>query len=77
MVEKRIRQVVAEVFGVDPSSLHDESGPDTLATWDSASHINLILAVEAEFGVTLSPEEAMDMLSVGLIRTILSEKGVA
>jgi len=54
----------------------DETSPDTVPTWESVSHINLVLALEAEFGISLTPEEAMDMLSVGLVKTILAERGI-
>jgi acyl carrier protein len=36
----------------------------------------LILALEAEFNITLSPDEAAEMLSVGLIRKVLRDKRV-
>jgi len=75
-VTQRIHRVVAHVFGVPLNSISDDSNPDTIPMWDSLSHINLILALEAEFGVSLTPEDTMDMVSVRLIRIILSERGV-
>lgn len=71
----RLTALVAEVFGVPEAVLDDASGPDSLPEWTSLAHLNLVLALEAEYGVTLTPEDAMDMLSVGLIRTILRERG--
>jgi acyl carrier protein len=71
----RIYQLVSDVFGVPVGAITTDSSSDTIETWDSLSHINLILAIESEFGISLSPEEAMDMLTVGLIQTILSERG--
>ena len=75
-IEERISQVVAEVFGVPRGQVSDHSSPDLIPSWDSLSHINLILSLEAEFDVSLSPEDAMEMLSVRLIRMILAERGV-
>ena len=71
---ERIAKVVAKVFGVTPESVNDDCGADTIERWDSVTHINLVLAIESEFGLSLSPEEAMDMLSVKLIGLILEEK---
>ncbi len=73
---QRIHRVVAQVFGVPLESVRDESSPDTIPAWDSLTHINLILALEAEFGVSLTPEDTMEMISVRLIRLILLERGV-
>lgn len=72
----QIYQIVSDVFGVPLQTITSDSSSDTIETWDSMSHINLILAIESEFKVSLSPDEAMDMLTVGLIETILSEHGV-
>lgn len=75
-VPERIRGVVADVFGVEIGSLSDKSSPDTITEWDSLGHINLVLALESEFDVSLSPEDALDMLSLALIARVLTDKGV-
>jgi acyl carrier protein len=71
----RVYRVVSDVFGVPLESVNDDSSADTIETWDSLTHINLVLSLENEFGVALSPEDAMEMLSVKLIRMILEERG--
>lgn len=73
-LRNRVYQVVSDVMDVPVDSITNNSSPDTIAAWDSATHINLILALEAEFGVPLSDEDALDMLSVRLIETILAER---
>ncbi len=74
--EDRLYRIVSEVFGVPIEEVNDDGSPDTIETWDSLSHLNLVLSLEEEFGVSLSPEDVMEMLSVQLIRTILAERGV-
>jgi acyl carrier protein len=74
---ERLQQVVATVMNVSPSEVDDDTSPDTLPAWDSLSHIDLIVAVESEFNVSLSAEDSMEMLSVRLIRLILDEHGVS
>ncbi len=73
----RIHRIVSDVLGIPIDSIDDDSSPDNIETWDSMSHLNLILALEAEFAVSLSPEDAMDLLSVSLIKTVLMDRGVA
>ena len=73
---ERLYQIVAHVFGVPVKDIAEEDGPDTIESWDSLAHINLVLALEAEFGVALAPEDAAEMLSVGAIRQVLGAKGV-
>lgn len=69
----RLLQTVAGVLGVDPETLSDESSPETIASWDSLNHLNLILALESEYGITLSPDDALELHSIGRIRAFLGE----
>lgn len=72
----RVAHVVSKVFAIPVDEVTNDTSPDNVKLWDSLQHLNLVLALEAEFGLSLSPEEAMEMLSVGLIRMTLSERGV-
>lgn len=64
------------VLGIAEAQISDETSPDTVATWDSVTHLNLVMAIEEAFGVAFTPEETMDMISVRLIRLLLEEKGI-
>jgi acyl carrier protein len=75
-VADRIRGVVADVFGVPSASLTDASSPDTIDGWDSLGHVNLVLALESEFAVSISPEDAIAMVSIGRIQQVLTEKQI-
>lgn len=54
--------------------LNEESSPDNVESWDSLKHLNLILAIEQDFGITLSDEEIIEMMNVQLILEILKNK---
>ena len=69
----RLKQVISDILEVDVNTINDNSSPDNIQHWDSLTHIKLVMAVEAEFNVKLTPED-MNMLSVKLIRMILEEK---
>ncbi len=72
----QLARVIAAVFGIPADTVTEESRPETIPQWDSMSHINLVLALEDEFGVSFSAEDMVEMLSVRLIRLILAERGV-
>lgn len=74
--EDKLFCIVSDVLGVPIESINNDSSPDTIGSWDSLSHINLMISLEAEFAVTLSPQDMMEMLSVRLIRSILVKQGV-
>ena len=69
----KLKEVISNVLGVSIDAINDNSSPDSIDKWDSLSHLNLVMAIEAEFDVELTPEDSMDMLSVKLIRMILSD----
>ena len=66
-VDRRVVQVVSRVMGVPVDAIDAESSPDTIKRWDSLRHMNLVLALEEEFGVSFNDEELVELLTVGLI----------
>lgn len=75
--DERILAVIADMLQVPAGELTDEKGPDDVEGWDSLAMINLALALEAEFDVQLSPEEVTEMGSIGQIKALLAQSGVA
>jgi acyl carrier protein len=70
----KLKQVVSDILEVDIDDINENSSSDNIEKWDSLSHIKLVMAIEAEFNVKLTPDDMMDMLSVKLIKMILAEK---
>jgi acyl carrier protein len=66
--DERLRAVFSSVFGIDPSSISDSDSSQTIAEWDSLSHLNLIFAIESEFDVRFEAEEIPTLMSVGAVR---------
>jgi acyl carrier protein len=73
MIE-RIRRIAADVFEVAVDRIGPASSPDTIETWDSLHHLNLVLALEQEFGVQFTPEEIEQLLSVELVAALVKER---
>jgi acyl carrier protein len=72
--EGRLRTVLEAVFGPDGLRLSDDDGPGATPEWDSLAHLNLILAIEAEFGVAFATAEIPELRSLRKIRARL-ERG--
>mgnify|MGYP001432809409 CR=1 FL=1 len=77
IVSERLRRVVATVFGAPVEEINAATSPDNLGRWDSLHHLNLIIALEEEFGVSICPEDSDELLTVGIIQLFLEEKGAA
>lgn len=72
--EKRIKAVMAAVLGVDASSIDDDASMDTISKWDSLRQMNMVLALEEEFGVSFPDEDAANATSFKLLALVLQEQ---
>jgi acyl carrier protein len=71
---ENVRRIVSDVFEIPEESVKPDSSPDNVETWDSIHHLNMVLALEQEFGVQFTPEEIEQLLSVELIVALVEEK---
>ena len=70
----RIKNVISSVFEILESDINDDSSPDTIESWDSLKHMNLIVALEEEFKVELTDDEILDMMNYKSIESIITGK---
>ena len=71
--EERLRSVLESVFGADGLRLSDDDGPGTNPVWDSVAHLNLIMTIEAEFGISFATAEIPELRSLRKIRARLEK----
>jgi acyl carrier protein len=72
--ELSLKQVLAEIFELDPSTIDGATSIDNVELWDSLQHISMIVSVEQEFGVRFSEEEMAELLSYERLRSALASK---
>lgn len=68
-----IYSIVSEFTKVNISDVNDELSTDNCEAWDSLAIINIALAIESEFGISLSAEQIANLTSIKKILTILEE----
>jgi acyl carrier protein len=73
--ETKLKNMMAKVFGVPVEAITDDASPDSVEKWDSLRHMNLVLALEEEFGIELTDDQVVEILSYPLIKIILGEHG--
>lgn len=71
-LDERVREMAAEMFDADPASITAASTPDDVEGWDSLAMLNLLVALEDEFGITLPPDEFGEAKTVGEIVAIVA-----
>ena len=71
--QEKLKNVVATVLNVDVSRIDANANSDTIESWDSLRHMNLVLALEDEFGVSLPDEDAANATSYALLVLVLQD----
>ena len=64
-MKERIKEVLKRVFELD--EVKDDISQKTCIKWDSLNHLNLVVELEDEFGVSFEPEDIAEMKSLEAI----------
>ncbi|HWL93491.1 MAG TPA: acyl carrier protein [Phycisphaerae bacterium] len=72
----KFKSIIAAILQVDEDTVTDQLTPDRVDTWDSLNHINLIGALEQEFGITLATENLERTQSIPVLKSLLAQHGV-
>ncbi len=64
-IYERLNKVFRDIFDDDSIVVTAETTANDIEDWDSLEHINLVVAVEQEFGIKFSMKEVTGMKNVG------------
>jgi len=73
-VFKRTNAVFRDVFDDESITVGENTTANDVEDWDSLMHINLVLAIEEEFGMKFTMGEVTAMKNVGEMADILLER---
>ena len=76
-VVQRFAALFEKNFQLDPGDFSEKLVPEDVMLWDSLGHMNMVGAVEEEFGLEFEVDEITEMTSAGKILEILRAKGAA
>ena len=73
-VYEKMNEIFRNVFDDEDITLNDETNAEDIEDWDSLEQINLIVAIENEFGMMFDMVEVADLANVGeMVDLILSK----
>ncbi|WP_076998630.1 acyl carrier protein [Variovorax sp. KK3] len=75
-MNKKLAEVLAEVFGLRAAEIHPGLQKDDVGTWDSLKQMDLVMSLEREFDLALDIPDILRMTSVAGIVSVLKDKGV-
>jgi acyl carrier protein len=75
-VFEQLRGTLAASLGVTPDTISSTTRQADLSKWDSLAHINLMVALESTFDITLEVEDFASLTSVPAILAYLQNHGI-
>ena len=72
--QERLTRVFHTVFDNDSIILTPDLTADDVDEWDSLSYINLIIAIELEFGIEFEQSEVQNFANVGELMACIEKK---
>jgi acyl carrier protein len=75
-VPERLCNVVAGVLDIEPGQVTPELSIGQIESWDSFAHLQIILALETEYGIQFDPGRIPKLATVALLQDELKSSGV-
>lgn len=77
LLKQRLTTIFRSTFYQPALEIHEGMTAKDVRGWDSLSHINLVLAVEKEFGISLTTRDVRSMKNVGDLMQLVDRKASA
>ncbi len=74
--DSKLKGILAKVLLIDENMISDDMSRKKVEEWDSMAHLMLVSEIEADFQVSISDDDIMEIQTVGDIRRILKKLGV-
>jgi len=71
-----LHKIISEILRIAPGKITPDIGIHQLDTWNSLTHIELVISIEERFHIQLTADEIVAMTTIGGIQRILSERGM-
>jgi acyl carrier protein len=71
-MEEKVLEILKDLFELE--TVDETCSQETCEKWDSMAHLNLVVELESEFGISFEPEEIGEMQSYKDVIRILKSK---
>ena len=75
-MSEKLYNIISKVFSVPITEINDESGPETIESWDSFNGLILVDDIESNFNVKFTVSEITDVRNISDIKRHLKNHGI-
>lgn len=73
-IKERLQEIFRDVFDDEELEIREDMSAKDIEDWDSLAQINLIIAIEKEFGVKFNLEEVSKLKNIGEMLELINLK---
>jgi acyl carrier protein len=74
IISSRLKAVILRELDLEDFEITKMTTADSIPGWDSLSHVRIIVAVEAEYGIRFSTREVLNLKKVGDLQDLVERK---
>jgi acyl carrier protein len=73
---RSFEEIVGAVLQAPVEDVVDEATPETIKSWNSLNHVQVVIALEEAFGVRFSAQEISSVRRIADFRRVLRKSGI-
>jgi acyl carrier protein len=73
-MENKLKRLLSVVLDVDEEMINEKASADNIEGWDSLKQMNIIVAIEEEFGILFDEDEAILSNSFSSLNELIKAK---
>ena len=73
-IESEVRTILAAVLRISSSDISSDTSTDTVDGWDSLAHMNLIVAIENKYNISLDEQEIVEVTNLVSLTQLVESK---
>jgi acyl carrier protein len=73
-IKTRARAILAQTLKVPAEKIAEDASQMNLTEWDSVRHMNVVLALENDFGIEFADGELMNLTSLPLMVAAIKKR---
>ncbi len=75
-MNKELNELLKKVLDLNDADLASNPTRETVAKWDSLTHMDLVVAIENKFSIQFETDDIIAMTGVEAVRNALRRKGI-
>ena len=75
-MNKKLYQIVSEVFNIEISKINENTNPENSEKWDSFNFYVLLNEIEKEFNIKFDIDETLEIKKIGDFKVLLQKRGI-